>query len=64
LEYFAMTDWHSTPLDLNSMHEESQLEEQMEGLNSIDQFGQLDDQTEVNVFQLDEEHVPKVGDDI
>ncbi|MED6152842.1 hypothetical protein PIB30_095908 [Stylosanthes scabra] len=56
-----MTDWHSTPLDLNSMHEESQLKEQMENLNSIDQVGQLDDQTEVNVFQLDEEHVPKVG---
>ncbi|MED6213638.1 hypothetical protein PIB30_095261 [Stylosanthes scabra] len=71
-----MTDWHSTPLDLNSMHEEPQLEEQtevlksidevgqlddhFEDLNSIDQVGQLDDQTE-SLFNVDEEHVPKVG---
>ncbi|MED6112950.1 hypothetical protein PIB30_066485 [Stylosanthes scabra] len=38
-----MTDWHSTPLDLNSMHEEPQLEEQTEDLKSIDEVGQLDD---------------------
>ncbi|MED6209142.1 hypothetical protein PIB30_051957 [Stylosanthes scabra] len=71
-----MTDWFSTPLDLNSIHEESQLEEQMEDLNSIDEVGQLDDhfedlnsinevrqledQTEF-LCNVDEEYVPKVG---
>ncbi|MED6226000.1 hypothetical protein PIB30_099084 [Stylosanthes scabra] len=42
------------------MHEEPQLEEQMEDLNSINEVGQLEDQTEF-LCNVDEEYVPKVG---
>ncbi|MED6107586.1 hypothetical protein PIB30_015335 [Stylosanthes scabra] len=38
-----MRDLCSIPLDLNSIHEESQWEEQMEDLNSIHEEPQLDD---------------------
>ncbi|MED6159508.1 hypothetical protein PIB30_042912 [Stylosanthes scabra] len=55
-----MTDWCSIPFDLNSIHEEPQLEEQMEDVNSINEAGQLEDQTEF-MCNVDEEYVPKVG---
>ncbi|MED6121966.1 hypothetical protein PIB30_035204 [Stylosanthes scabra] len=55
-----MMDWFSIPLDLNSIYEEPQLEEQIEDLNSVDEIGQLDDHFEF-MCNVDEEYVPKVG---
>ncbi|MED6109506.1 hypothetical protein PIB30_034299 [Stylosanthes scabra] len=58
-----MRDLCSIPLDLNSIHEESQLEEQMEDLNSIHEEPQLEKQMEdLNSIheepQLDDLHSP------
>ncbi|MED6179440.1 hypothetical protein PIB30_001204 [Stylosanthes scabra] len=41
-----MKDWCSIPLDLNSIHEEPQLEDQMEDLDSIHEEGQLEEGTQ------------------
>ncbi|MED6218388.1 hypothetical protein PIB30_026351 [Stylosanthes scabra] len=39
-----MSNWCSNPLDLNSIHEEGQLEEEMEDLNSIHEEGHLEEE--------------------
>ncbi|MED6116128.1 hypothetical protein PIB30_097198 [Stylosanthes scabra] len=46
--------------DLNSIDEVGQLDDHFEDLNSINKVRQLKDQTE-SLFNVDEEHVPKVG---
>ncbi|MED6135049.1 hypothetical protein PIB30_042661 [Stylosanthes scabra] len=47
---FTKRDWCSIPLNLNSIHEEPQMEEQMEDLNSIHEEPQLEEQIEVCDF--------------
>ncbi|MED6127487.1 hypothetical protein PIB30_088527 [Stylosanthes scabra] len=46
--------------DLNSIDKVGQLDNHFEDLNSINKVQQLEDQTEF-LFNVDEEHVPKVG---
>ncbi|MED6181391.1 hypothetical protein PIB30_018897 [Stylosanthes scabra] len=46
--------------DMNSIHEEGHLEEEMEDMNSIHEEGQLEEKMKF-LCNVDEEYVPKVG---